>query len=182
MRLMALLILMMVGCAATPDVPSKEVAPFPRTWFWGMPGDLRDFDGLVGAPMPALSLDRWVGEAVRVEAVKGKVVVIDFFATWCPPCIEAVPKNNELYERFREKGVVMIGVCTSNIGQDNLPAFAREHPMKYPVAADPGSKTMQAWRVKTFPTYAVVDKHGRVRAVGLRHAFLPKAIEALLAE
>src|SRR5262249_28177487 len=97
-------------------------------------------------------------------------------------CIASIPHNNELMEKYKDKGVVLIGVCTSANGQDKFDDVVKDKGIKYPAATDPKLETEKAWRVMWYPTYAVVDKKGILRAIGLQPPFVEKVVDKLLAE
>jgi thiol-disulfide isomerase/thioredoxin len=131
--------------------------------------------------MPKLDLASWIMPGPTPD-MAGKVVVLDFWATWCPPCRAAVPHNNDIDRRYREKGVVFVGVCTRDPDGQALAGFVHEFGVEYPVARDNGAATADAFAVTALPSYAVIDKSGRIRAIGLRREFLSRVIERLLAE
>jgi thiol-disulfide isomerase/thioredoxin len=109
-------------------------------------------------------------------------VIVDLWATWCGPCIASIPHNNELSEKYKNRGVVLIGVCTSQNGQDKFDDVVKDKEIKYPAATDPKLETEKAWRVMWYPTYAVVDKKGILRAIGLQPPYVEKVVDKLLAE
>src|SRR5437868_10756624 len=121
-----------------------------------------------GKPMPELDLSKWINGEVKPADMKGKVVVVDFYATWCSPCMAAIPHNNELLKKYKDKGLVIVGVCTSKQGQDKMEATVKQKGIEYPTARDPRLKSEAAWRVAYYPTYAIVDRKGIVRIVGLQ--------------
>lgn len=156
---------------------------FPDSWTWDdKPGYRADHAALEGKHMPPLHVAGWINGGITSDAVKGKVVVIDLYATWCGPCMRAIPHNNELLKKYASKGLVIIGVCTSDRGQESFVANAKQHGMTYPAARDPELKTEKAYAVHYFPTYAIIDRKGIVRAVGVQPHHVEAVIEKLLAE
>jgi thiol-disulfide isomerase/thioredoxin len=161
----------------------KSKWEFPQEWYWHSDDAQRaKHEPLLGKPMPPLQVADWKNGEVKPADLKGKIVVLDFWATWCGPCIAAIPHTNEMAEKYKDKGVVVIGVCTSKRGQEKYEQAVTQHGIKYPSAADPDLKAHDAWKVQWYPTYAVVDRKGNVRAIGLRTNFVEKVVEKLAAE
>jgi thiol-disulfide isomerase/thioredoxin len=156
---------------------------FPDDWTWDDKPEFRaEHAALEGKPMPALSVTDWINGGVTAAGMKGKVVVLDFYATWCGPCMRAIPHNNAMLKKYADKGLVMIGVCTSDRGQESFASNAKEHGMEYPAACDPKLQSEKAWHVHYYPTYAVVDRKGIVRAIGLQPENVEAVVTKLLAE
>jgi thiol-disulfide isomerase/thioredoxin len=157
---------------------------FPDSWTWdtAKPEMRAGHAALEGKPMPALEVTGWINGELKPADLKGKVVVVDFYATWCGPCMEAIPHNIELLKQYQSKGLVMIGVCTSKDGQDAFVSNVRQHSIGYPAARDPQLKAETAWAVHYYPTYAVIDRKGVVRAIGLQPEHLEAVVQKLLAE
>ena len=188
----AVLVSFAVAAPSTRPAAGGDKKPVPEKFTYlgaeGLPPQLAqqikdNLVPLVGKPMPALSLGEGHngGASLTAEDLKGKVVIVDVWATWCPPCIAAIPKNNKVYEKYKDQGVVVLGVTTSN-GQENLDKVMAKNPIKYPVAKDPEQKTLEAWKAMFFPTYYAVDRDGIVRGVALSPEHLEDVVKMLLEE
>jgi thiol-disulfide isomerase/thioredoxin len=162
---------------------SPRAGEFPDEWTWDSDAAARaKHAALEGKPMPAFNVKDWINGGITSADIKGKVLVIDLYATWCGPCMKAVPHNNELLKKYKDKGLAIIGVCTSSRGQEIFAANARQYGIKYPAARDPELKTENAWAVSYYPTYAVVDRKGIVRIVGLHPSRVEDVVKKLLDE
>ena len=162
---------------------SSRAGEFPDSWTWDKePAARKEHAALEGKKMPALDVTGWVNGEVKPEDMKGKVVIVDFYATWCGPCMAAIPHNNELLKKYKEKGLVIVGVCTHKKGQEKMEQTAKDKGMEYPTARDPELKSQTAWAVHYYPTYAIVDRKGIVRAIGLQPDNIEKVVEKLLKE
>lgn len=151
---------------------------FPDNWYWERPDDHTKFEG---SDAPALTVGDWVGGEFDVAKMKGSIVVIDFWATWCGPCIAAMPHNTKLAEKYAEDGVKLIGVCTSG-DAGKMPKIVEDNGANYPNAFANGGQIEKDWPIQWYPTYAVVDREGIVRAIGLKPDNVDDVIETLLAE
>lgn len=155
----------------------------PDNWTWDTePGARAGHAALEGKPMPALTVTGWMNGEVKPADMKGKVVLVDFYATWCGPCMASIPHNNELLQKYKDKGLVIVAVCTSSRGQENMADVVKQHDIKYPTAADPKLVSEKAWDVNYYPTYALVDRKGIVRVIGLQPPYVEQEVEKLLAE
>ena len=160
-----------------------RASEFPDDWTWDDQPEFRaDHAALEGKPMPALHVSDWINGGITASAIKGKVVVIDLYATWCGPCMQAIPHNDALLQKYSSQGLKIIGVCTSRNGQDVFASNATEHGLTYPAARDPELKTEQAYAVHYYPTYAIIDRKGIVRVIGLQPEHVEAVIQKLLAE
>ncbi len=164
-------------------VPSiLRAGEFPDSLFYPVePAQREKLDQLVGKPAPVLALTDWINGEVKPADMLGKVVVVDIWATWCPPCVASIPHNNELAEKYKDKGLIVVGVCTST-GQDKMEKVAADKGIKYPVGKDASLENQKAWGAIFYPTYAVIDRAGKVRAIGLAPDGVEKVVEKLLAE
>ncbi|HJK91417.1 MAG TPA: TlpA disulfide reductase family protein [Polyangiaceae bacterium LLY-WYZ-15_(1-7)] len=106
-----------------------------------------------------------VGDRVSLEALRGKVVLLDFWASWCPPCRESVPILNRLQARYPEGDVLLYGV---NVEQEPAGFVERAHGalgIAFPTLHDPHGELQRAYDVQSYPTLFVIGKDGTVRDV-----------------
>jgi cytochrome c biogenesis protein CcmG/thiol:disulfide interchange protein DsbE len=127
---------------------------------------------LTGKPAPAFTLpiayqpgERVDGARMRLEDLRGQVVVLDFWASWCGPCRASVPEMNELAEKYRARGVTFLGVNSEAMGPGRLGFVAMSWQFGYPVLSDAAAEAERAYRVSAYPTLFLVDRAGLVRQV-----------------
>src|ERR1043166_652326 len=162
---------------------SVIASEFPASWTWDNKPDMRaGHAALEGKPMPGLTVADWVNGQVKPEEMNGKVVIVDFYATWCGPCMAAIPHNNELLKKYKDKGLLIVGVCTSGRGQEKMEQTIKDKGIEYPTARDAQLKSEKAWAVHYYPTYAIVDRKGIVRIIGLQPPNVEKVVKKLLDE
>ena len=118
----------------------------------------------------------------RLSDYRGKVVIVNFWATWCPPCRFELPSMEKLWQAVREKQVVMLAI---NVGEDadTIFTFTSDYPVTFPLLMDRDSSVTQAYPVLGIPTSFIVDPQGRVvyRAVGTREWDDKEIIRMILA-
>jgi thiol-disulfide isomerase/thioredoxin len=141
----------------------------------------------LGDSAPELSVAEWVkGGPVSIAEGKGKnIYVVEFWATWCPPCRASIPHLTEMQEKFRDKGVVFVGVTAED--SETVRPFVEKmgEKMKYAVAIDDGRKTndgyMKAFGVRGIPHAFVVDKEGLIVWRGHPTSGLDQVVEQVVA-
>ena len=135
---------------------------------------------MLNKPAPPLQLNDWKGDPMNAARTKGKIVLVDFWATWCGPCIGQIPHANEISKKYADKGVVVFGACCPR-GSDTMAKTAQDHGMEYPTGKMP-TRATEDWKIQFWPTYALIDREGNLRAIGLRPDYVEKVLDALLEE
>jgi cytochrome c biogenesis protein CcmG, thiol:disulfide interchange protein DsbE len=110
------------------------------------------------------------GDRIELGSLRGQVVVLDFWASFCPPCKASVPVLNDVAKRFASRGVAVLGVNAEALGEGALAKVAERWGMAYATLGDEAQQLVRAYRVEAFPTLLVFDREGRLRAV---HEGLP---------
>ena len=97
----------------------------------------------------------------KLADYKGKTLVINFWATWCPPCRKEMPSMNRAWKHLKAEGVQMLAI---NVGEDeaNVHAYQKEHPIDFPILLDPLSESLDAWRIRGLPTTYIISPNGTV--------------------
>lgn len=119
---------------------------------------------------PGFNLPIYEGSLkVTLDDYRGRPVIVNFWATWCPPCREELPSMNRAYEKLRNEGVEMVAI---NVGEDEAQIFPflADYPVEFPILLDQGGTIIDQWPVKGLPTTFVVDTQGNLvyRAIGAR--------------
>jgi peroxiredoxin len=111
------------------------------------------------------SLKDLTGKQWSLHDLRGKVVLVNFWATWCPPCRKEMPDMDALYKRFQSRGLVVLAI--SNEEEALVRKFLAEHPYRFPILLDPGGKTGKAYLVQGIPKSFVYDRGGKIVATGV---------------
>jgi cytochrome c biogenesis protein CcmG/thiol:disulfide interchange protein DsbE len=139
---------------------------------------------LQSGPAPDFSLVTFEGETLTLSDLRGQVVIINFWASWCPPCRDEAPYLEATWRKYRDRGVVFIGVDYVD-AEPNALAYIAEFGITYPNGPDIGQKIARSYRIEGVPETFYVDKQGQLRGVHigpLTPPILDDKIEELLAE
>jgi len=107
------------------------------------------------------------GKSLRLADYRRKVIFLNFWATWCPPCKEEMPSMERLYQRYKEKGFVVLAISVDTEGAQVVAPFVKEHKLTYPIGLDPKMTLAQAYGVRGLPASFLVDKKGNLTALAL---------------
>ncbi len=168
-----------VICGALLAIEGNTVDRLAKEGHW-LDKAWDEHHAMLNKPAPKLGLSGWINGEVKPEQMKGKIVVVDFWATWCGPCRASIPHNNAMAKAFSNRGVIVVGACGGG-GEDQMGTLASSLHIEYPTAKA-SSATTKAWSVQWWPTYAIIDREGKLRALGLRPDAVEPVLEALLRE
>ncbi len=129
---------------------------------------------------PDFSLGDLDGGTVRLSDLRGQVVIVNFWATWCPPCRFEIPSMQRTWDAVRGTGIVLLAVHVGG-DEDKVWQFATDYAVDFPVLLDPDSAVTDAWPVIGLPTTFVVDPSGRIayRAIGGREWDDPRLLDQI---
>ncbi|GIX47180.1 MAG: hypothetical protein KatS3mg131_1391 [Candidatus Tectimicrobiota bacterium] len=156
--------------AATPRAPALAPAAAAR------------------APFPVdFTLPDLQGNLVRLADTRGRVVLLNFWATWCPPCRAEMPALEALHRDYQKRGLTILAISSDVEGEKAVAPFVRRYGLTFTVLLDPRNTLGERLQVRGLPTTYLLDKAGRIAAyeVGIRDwngSKMRRFLEALLAE
>ncbi|MFV9504614.1 MAG: TlpA family protein disulfide reductase [Oscillochloridaceae bacterium umkhey_bin13] len=157
-----------VAAPTAPAAPPPEATPAPR----------------VGNLAPGFRLENTSGEFVDLADLRGQVVLVNLWASWCPPCRAEMPAIQAAYDRYGPEGFVVLAV---NQGEPGPVAagFMAEHQLNFMALLDPYGQVGFAYQVNALPASFFIDRNGLVRSIykgPISHRVIAGTVEALLAE
>ena len=127
------------------------------------------------------------GGKISLESYRGRIVFLNFWATWCVPCREEMPAMERLYRRYRDQGLVVLALSVDVHGEAAITPFVKELGLTFPVGLDPNMRIASLYGIRALPSTFLLDRQGRIvgSAIGPREWDSPPGlavIERLLAE
>ncbi len=116
----------------------------------------------LAAPAPDFTLHAMSGPNVRLQELRGKVVMVNFWATWCGPCRQEMPHLNRLHEKYSRSGFVLLGLNVDDDPQ-NAAAVAAKLGVQFPVLLDTDKQVSDRYDLKAMPSTYLIDRDGKVR-------------------
>jgi len=136
---------------------------------------------------PDFTLDTLDGKKVTLSELRGKIVLINLWATWCPPCRAEMPALENAYEQYKDSGVVILGLnVTNQDSEKDIPLFVDEFGLTFPILLDRDGSVSALYQLRGLPTTYFVNREGIIRTVvvggPMNETFIRSKIEALLQE
>jgi peroxiredoxin len=120
----------------------------------------------LGTSAPDFTLPKLDGGTVQLASQRGRVVIVNFWASWCGPCVSETPRLVQWYEQHRDSGLVVLGVDSLYLdSRSNVVKFAQDSKVTYPILLDGEGTVSKQWRAQQLPRSYVVDRSGVVRFV-----------------
>jgi peroxiredoxin len=130
---------------------------------------------------PDFAVPDLAGQAVRLSAFRGRVVLVNLWTTWCPPCREEMPSMERLYQRLRGRGFVLLAVSQDEGGAAVVEPFVRQLGLTFPILVDPEQQVGGRFHVWGYPESFLIDREGRIveRIIGPRDWASPEQVAAV---
>lgn len=113
-------------------------------------------------PAPDFTLKSRSGENIRLEDMRGQVVMLNFWASWCGPCRQEMPLMDDLYEQYKDLGFTILAVNVDE-NREEARRFLDKVPVTYPILYDPESRVSELYDVQAMPTTVMIDRDGNAR-------------------
>lgn len=124
-------------------------------------GYLRVYEVLAGDRAPGFHLEDSQGLGVSLDDYRGKMVLLNFWATWCPPCVQEIPSLNATYDIFREDGLVVLGISVDE-DADQYSEFLEDFRVTFPTARDPERQVSRRYGTLKYPESYLISRDGKV--------------------
>lgn len=156
--------LVTVGWVGSDTAVESASAPTPERGARGLPD---------GTMAPSLELPSINGDTAELAQYRGRPVIVNIWATWCPPCVREMPSLQRVYERFGEEGLEILAVAVDDLPGERQPdgrieglvsRFVDEYGLTFPVVIDPTGRTERRFGTEFLPTTVLIDRNGRIRA------------------
>lgn len=134
---------------------------FEPAWLLGLALFLSQTAGAQEPAPPFSGIDLQSGQEISLADYRGKVVLVDFWASWCPPCVESLPAYNQMRNEIGTAEFEIIAINVDENTEDGL-EFLEKYPVDYPVLADPEGRIGVPYGIRTLPRSFLLDRKGRI--------------------
>ena len=150
--------LIVIAIAIVIFIPKKSKAIASSA-----PGEIpASIPGDMNFPAPELTLTDMQDQSVSLVDYRGQWVLVNNWATWCPPCRAEMPELNAYYEAHKDEGFVLVAISSGDT-KDQIAVFTQEYGLRFPMWQDPTSASLRAFRMDYLPSSFVIDPSGTVR-------------------
>jgi thiol-disulfide isomerase/thioredoxin len=129
------------------------------------------FAATLSGPAPGFTLQSNGGQQVSLASLKGKVVMVNFWATWCVPCRQEMPHLEALYKRYNSLGFELLAVNVEKNEAEGIRKWLAETPVSFPVLLDPENQVTKLYKVQTMPSTVMIARDGTMRFI--HHGYKP---------
>lgn len=151
--------LFIAGCGAQKSGSDTAGASLSVASVRGIDNEGRGLE--IGQLAPDFEMQYPDGRKVKLSDFKGKPVIVNFWATWCAPCEAELPEFVQTYEKYKDQGLVILGVNAQESGED-ANTFVEKYNLSFPVTLDSRGEVMDLYAVRGLPTTLFIDPEGRV--------------------
>ncbi len=134
----------------------RKTGPLPAPAIEILTEELRQTEGI------DFSLRDVANQIVETKELRGAVLLLNFFQTWCPPCRKEMPSLEALYQRYKDEGLIVIGIAGDEQGLKVVKPFAEEFAMTFPVLIDSNHHVTDQYNVRQIPAVFLLDRQGRL--------------------
>lgn len=128
-----------------------------------------------GHPVPDFTVNTFDGETVSLDSLRGQIVVLNFWASWCAPCRDEAPELQYIHETYSQYGVVMLGITYAESSDQNSINFIEEFGLTYPNGPDTGTRISRRYGITGVPETFIIDRDGNLAPGG----YFPGPVNAL---
>lgn len=114
-------------------------------------------------PAPNFKITDLNGQDISLSDYQGKVTFLNFWATWCAPCKAEIPGFIEIFEKYKDRGMVIIGISLDSVGEDKIQEFVEEYKITYPVAKGTMGLAREYGAGRMIPETFIIDKQGNIK-------------------
>lgn len=138
-----------------------------------------------GFPAPDFTLQTPTGETYTLSELKGKAVLVNLWATWCPPCRAEMPAIQNIYDEYKEQGFIVLAInMTTQDNPLNIAPFAAEYKLTFPILLDETGEISAAYQLRSLPSSYFIDREGIISEVviggPMAEALLRTRVEKIL--
>ncbi|WP_442481720.1 redoxin domain-containing protein [Aeoliella sp. SH292] len=162
---------------------SRSKSPADSFWREGTEEEREQLNDLEGKPAPALVVTNWMNcdQGTSLDQMKGRVVLVEFWGTWCGPCRARMPEVRKLHEEFAEKGLIVVGLHSTQAAEDAA-EYVDANNIPWAIGLDDSKQTSEAYAVPHWPSFYLIDREGVLRMANPHRGELQEAVSSLLAE